>query len=85
LEDLRSTFNTYDEAVKALEECTKGTDEWYEALKKVNDTVLDILANNPELMKQSDLFTRNSEGMLELDEAKRAEILAVAEQKVSNT
>ena len=85
LEDLRSTFNTYDEAVKALEECTKGTDEWYEALKKVNDTVLDILANNPELMKQSDLFTRNSEGMLELVEAKRAEILAVAEQKVSNT
>jgi uncharacterized protein YoxC len=49
--ELHEAFNKYDDAVKALEDCRKGTDEWREALEKVNDAALDILTQYPELAK----------------------------------
>ena len=33
-----------------MEECTKETKEWEEALQNVNNIVLEILSNNPELI-----------------------------------
>jgi hypothetical protein len=43
MQDLKSAFDSYDTAVEKLNECREGTEEWNEALKEVNNTVLDIL------------------------------------------
>jgi len=48
-EDLNSSFNSYDSAVEALENCTKGTQEWRDALQNVNNEVLNLLSKYPEL------------------------------------
>ena len=49
--DLKSAFDTYDSVKEKLDSCTKGTQEWYEALRDVNDQVLDMIAKYPELAK----------------------------------
>ena len=83
LDKLKSKFSVYDDAVAALEKCTKGTQEWEEALKNVNDSVLDLLNEFPELLKQKDLFTRDDNGMFVIDESKRADILELKQQAVN--
>ena len=80
LEGLKAGFEAYDTAVDKLEKCVKGTDEWNAALAEVNDTVLDLLNTYPELLGQKDLFTRNRDGMLEIDSTKQKEIIEQAEK-----
>lgn len=80
LENIKNGFEAYDTAVEKLNSCIKGTDEWNAALKEVNDTVLSLLETYPELLGQKDLFTRNSEGVLEIDSQKRDEIIKDAER-----
>ena len=48
-EDLKSAFDNYDTVVENLEKCTKGTQEWNEALNAVNSSVLELLKEYPEL------------------------------------
>ena len=83
LDKLKSKFSVYDDAVVALEKCTKGTREWEEALKNVNDSVLDLLNEFPELLKQKDLFTRDDNGMFTIDKDKRADILELKQRAVN--
>lgn len=85
LEDIKSAFDAYDTAVAALEECTKGTKAWEEALKNVNEVALDLLQQYPELAKEADLFKRNSEGMLVINEDKKNSLIEAAENKVTLT
>lgn len=66
VEDIKSAFDSYDSAVEALQNCTKGTEEWYNALSKVNDEILNILANDVNLASQLNI-SRNNEGMLQID------------------
>ena len=80
-EDLNNAFNTYDTAVEKLNDCRKGTEEWNQALKEVNNTVLDILKNNPELAKSADLFSRDKYGALIVNEEERDRILEQAERR----
>lgn len=47
--DLHSTFDGYKDLVKTLNDCTKGTKAWQDALTKVNDNVTEILLKYPEL------------------------------------
>jgi chromosome segregation ATPase len=49
IDEINNLFDNYDNAKKALEECTKGTKAWYEALENVNDSVLSLLEKYPEL------------------------------------
>lgn len=79
LEDLKSSFNTYDEAIKKLDECTKGTEEWNAALEEVNNTVLKILSEHPELAKNANLFTREN-GILTINPEERENILQEAQR-----
>lgn len=60
-----SLISSYDEAKKALDNCTVGTDEWHEALKGVNDSLSEILKQAPELAQFID-----SEGNLDLKQAR---------------
>lgn len=81
LEDLKSSFNAYDEAVKKLDECTKGTEEWNAALQEVNNTVLKILSEHPELAKNANLFSREN-GILTINSEERENVLQEAERAV---
>lgn len=42
-DNLRSTIESYDSAVDALNSCVKGTEEWNDALKKVNESALEVI------------------------------------------
>ena len=81
LEKITSSFDNYNNLVDALNECTKGTQEWNDALKAVNNEVLNIMKNNPELAKQMQV-ERNADGMLTIKN--QDEILAQAE-KMANS
>ena len=76
LEKISSAFENYDNLVDALNQCTKGTEEWNAALKAVNDEVLNIIKNNPELAKTMEI-ERNADGMLSI--TNKDEVLEKAE------
>ena len=86
LENIKSGFSAYDEAVDKLESCREGTEEWKEALEGVNDTVLQLLQDIPELAANANLFVRDLEtGMLKINEAERASVLEAAETQARVT
>ena len=53
-EELQQSFDTYDSVVEKLSECKKGTEEWRDALNEVNNTVLQLLQDYPELASYVD-------------------------------
>ena len=42
-DELVSSFDQYDKVTETLDKCTMGTQEWKDALKDVNDQVLEML------------------------------------------
>lgn len=48
-EGIKDAQSVYDEAKSGLDNVVKGTQDWYEALDAVNQKILEILANYPEL------------------------------------
>ena len=75
--DLKSAFDSYESVRDKLKSCTKGTEEWYEALNKVNDQVLDLLAKYPEL---SEYLRTDVNGAMYFD----AEGMAKVQQAYNN-
>lgn len=47
--ELKSAFDEYEDVSKTLEECTKGTEAWTEALKANNDKVIELMNKYPQL------------------------------------
>ncbi len=47
--DLNNAIENYDSAIKKLEECTKGTEEWRDALAAANQEALNLLNKYPDL------------------------------------
>lgn len=80
LESIKSAIDGYDSAIETLNNCTKGTEEWNEALKNVHSEISQLLNDFPELLNKNNLF--NSDGTLNqtvLDEAvTEAEMAAIA-------
>ena len=68
---LNSAISGYDDAVEKLNECTKGTEEWRDALKEVNAAAIEVIENLPEAlpdnMKLSDLYFRDDNGMIQFN------------------
>ena len=60
-EDLKNTIESYDSAVETLNNCSKGTEEWKEALQGVNDVLQDIIANNDLSREQIDTLRTGSQ------------------------
>ena len=87
LENLESSFDAYDTAKKKLEECTEGTEEWKEALKEVNATAVELINNLGDLSAQEirDLYSRDENGMININPDKMEELKAKAESKVTAT
>ena len=71
---LNSTISGYDDAVEKLEACTRGTEEWRDALKEVNEAAIEVIENLPDAlpdnMKLTDLYSRDSNGMIVFDRDK---------------
>ena len=91
--DLRNAFDEYQSVVDKLNECTKGTQEWKDALVEVHNKVTDIIAKFPELAKIEGFI--KSDGTIDLNkfesvlnEANRAEKVtnyaAIMGQNVAN-
>ena len=63
-EDLQSAFDNYQSVRTELDNCTKGTDEWREALEKVNEVVTNMITDFPQLKQYLEL----KDGALSLNE-----------------
>ena len=79
--ELKDVFGQYDSAIIALEECTKGTQEWNEALTNVNNQVLDLINRYPELASQ---VTYGPNGELQIPKEFQEDILNKTEQGILN-
>ena len=65
LNAIQSAVDGYEGAIETLNSCTKGTQEWSEALKNVHSSITELLTEFPELMEYSNLF--NTDGTLNQD------------------
>ena len=81
-EELKSAFDQYTSAVQTLENCTKGTQEWYQALQDVNTQVLDLLNAYPELAQY---ITRTSEGMLQISDKGQEAMIDLMNTRILNS
>lgn len=84
-DELASSFDNYKNARKQLEECTKGTQEWEEALRGVNSAALEVLDNLPSDMTAEeirDLYSRDENGMIKFDEDKMNNVQEEAQNRV---
>ena len=82
-EDLKSAFKDYDSIQEELAKCTKGTEEWNEALQKNNQHVLDMLDKFPELAKIPGAIKIGADGQLIIDEGAREEATRMANDRVA--
>lgn len=69
-ENLKSTIESYTSAQQILQDCTKGTEEWKNALSDANDQALQILDTLSGLddINLSDLYERGPDGEIIFDE-----------------
>lgn len=65
LNDMMSARDGYDDLHSQLEDLTKGTAEWKQALWEANSQVLELLDTYPEL---SEYITKNADGVLEISD-----------------
>lgn len=78
-EDLKSSFEKYDSIQNSLDDLTRGTQEWRDALRQANDVVLELLSTYPQLAAQVE---RNAEGRLVLSQQGRQDLLDYQNQQM---
>lgn len=67
---LKSSIESYDSARSALDNCTRGTEEWKDALAATNDAAQDVINSISDLegVDLSNLYERDENGMLMLNQ-----------------
>lgn len=70
--ETKQAFDNYNKVIDTLNECTYGTQEWKDALEEVNNVVLELLQNYPEL---AEYVTRGDDGHLIISQEGLDEIL----------
>ena len=63
-EAIASAVDEYDAVIKTLESCTTGTDEWREALEKVQEVTSSMIDQYPELVK----FYNSTTGTFDMEQ-----------------
>ena len=58
-QELKSVFDDYQGIIDKLKNCTKGTQEWKDALEEANAKTSELLAQYPELLSKANLFDEN--------------------------
>lgn len=88
-EDLESAFSGYDSVLETLNSCTQGTQEWRDALLGVNESVIDILSNAPQLASMTNdagesAIYRDENGALAIHDWAREQVTHDANQEKIN-
>lgn len=65
VEETKNKLDELSNATDTLDGLTKGTEEWYEAVQKINTSVLELLDKYPELIS---MITKTQDGVLGLSE-----------------
>lgn len=90
-EQLKSAFDSYESVKKTLDECAQGTEEWKDALRDVNNEVLSLMEQYPELSGMVNeagekAITRDENtGELQVADWAMEQMENEANQKVQNT
>ena len=70
VEEVKAAFDEYNSVTETLNNCIKGTEEWKEALRDVNNQVIELMQEFPELATMTQdgekAITRNADGQLEI-------------------
>lgn len=66
-DELRDTFESYKTAEEALEGCKRGTEEWEQALRKVNEAALAVVDALPSDINFADAYSRDADGRIRLN------------------
>ena len=85
VKDLADAFNRYDSAIDKLNSCTKGTQEWRDAVREVNDEVLSLLDKYPQLLEMQGAVERDTDGVLSLSEDAQKALTEQVDQKALTT
>lgn len=88
-QDLETAFSGYDSVLETLNSCTQGTQEWRDALLGVNESVIDILSNAPQLASMTNdagesAIYRDENGALAIHDWAREQITHDANQEKIN-
>lgn len=88
-QDLESAFSGYDSVLETLNSCTQGTQEWRDALLGVNESVIDILSNAPQLASMTNdagesAIYRDENGALAIHDWAREQVIHDANQEKIN-
>ena len=65
-ESIKAAFDEYETVKATLDDCVRGTTEWYDALNNVNEKAIELLKTYPELSK---FLTGRENGILTFDTA----------------
>ena len=88
-QDLETAFSGYDSVLETLNSCTQGTQEWRDALLGVNESVIDILSNAPQLASMTNdagesAIYRDEKGALAIHDWAREQVTHNANQEKIN-
>ena len=81
--NLKAAFDDYDEVAKKLSECTKGTEEWNEALQENNNKVLELMDKYPKLASTPGAISIGKDGQLIISEDARKSLIKEANDRVA--
>lgn len=88
-EDLKNVFDEYESIQEELDKCTKGTEEWTQALSKANNQVLELLSDYPELAsmvnENGESAVTNEDGRLKIADWAINNLQEQANQKIIDT
>lgn len=80
VEEVQAAFEEYNSVTDTLDNCVKGTEEWKEALRDVNNQVIELLQQFPELATMTQdgekAITRTADGQLQIADWAQDRILA---------
>lgn len=81
-EDLKNSLNDIGDANEKLKNLAHGTDEWREAVESLNNQVIDLIQQYPQLAQ----FMENKDGILTIDteSAEVQEVLKDAQRTAAN-
>ena len=74
--NLKDSLNELGDKYQNIENLTRGTQEWRDAVKEVNDEVLNLIENFPELAKNNLVSMKNGVLSIDLNSEDVQEILA---------
>lgn len=78
-DSLKSSIEDYQGMTKALSVLTKGTNEWYEQVAKINDAVLKLIDTYPSLVQY---MNQTEDGVLEISEDGYKAVIKQQQQQV---